>query len=184
MRNCIAYLLISTLTIAVLTFWVGYRHSGGAASQGGLGQVRSQLQKEAEIVEYFVLSRIPPMLGRTTGLSEWEKALGSSIRLRDGIGEVSSEAPEFSAMANQLRTLASGEGLAVATQRDAQKGIALAYKIKSGNQYLVVFKPAATAIPASAGGWPLWLQSLIAGLTGGILLTIIRRFLPPPAPAK
>lgn len=182
MRRIIVFYLIAVVTIGLAAYVSGYRSGGGSKSGGKLGQIQAQLQREAEIVEYFVLSRIPPMLGRTTGLSEWEKALGSTIRLRDGVGEVSAEAVEFESIVAKVRGLEPGQAVVVATDGGERKGFALAYKIKNGNQYLVIFKSrtGAAALPGS-GGRQLLVFALIAGVLGAAALAALARWLLAPS---
>lgn len=147
------------------------------------GEEARLLQREAELISYFCLSRIPPVYSKTTIPAEWEKALGTRIRLREGVGEITSEAGELAARAADIQNLGVGESVSVTSGSGNQKQFWLVYRpAEASNQLLVLSKSGATAAQQLHKGNRAseLLLSLLAGLIAAIATGIAARLLFPP----
>jgi hypothetical protein len=182
----IRYVILSSIAFLVTfgaVWWIAARGNGSdAREKADSGEVSRLLRREAEIVEHFCLSRIPPLVGKPAVPSEWEEALGSDIRLREGVGEVAGEAPELAARADDIRGLGVGESIALTAREGDQDVHWLIYRPKAApNQLLVLSKPGATAMhQLQVESRPRrMLLALIAGLVAAIIQGVSARFLFP-----
>jgi hypothetical protein len=140
------------------------------------GQLSKQvLQREAELVAYFCLSDIPPVGGKATIPRAWEKALDSSVELRESTGEVSGSHDAFTSRVDELTNLQSGESIYGRTESEH----ILAYRPhESPNWYIVITKPLAAlkfTNVESETGHPLR-TAVALGLIGSLILTVMARF--------
>jgi hypothetical protein len=147
-------------------------------------EVHELLRREAELVSYFCLSRIPPVYGTAAIPSEWEKALGSTVRLREGIGEVTREAPEFAERAGEIQNLKPGQSIALTSQAGGSERHWIIFKpTMPGNQLLVVSKSATVASRQLHGEskLPSIVIALLAGVAAALIQLVVARILFPPA---
>ncbi len=183
------HIILSVITFAVVcgtTFWMltAANHRAAEAELEG-GEAAHLLRREAELVSYFCLSRIPPVISKATIPSEWERALGTKIRLREGAGEITSEAPELSARAADIQKLGIGESVAVTAGSGSQRQFWLVYRpAEASNQLLALSKSEATATKQLRQGKEAseLLLSLMAGLLAAVVVGIASRLLFPPPP--
>lgn len=147
------------------------------------GEVLRLLEREAEIVAHFCLSRIPPV-PKAAIPSEWEQALGSSIKLREGAGEITSEAPELAARATEIQNLEIGEFVGVSSVGGTPSRYWIIHRpAAASNQLLVLSKTGEMAAkqlheaPRSSALMRAFLLSLIAA----VVITVATRFVFPPA---
>ncbi|MDD5088866.1 MAG: hypothetical protein PHI18_08725, partial [bacterium] len=140
---------------------------------GDQSEAHQMLLREANLVEYFCLSRIPPVIGRSSVPSEWETALKTTIRLRGNVGEIAAMSPEFKSRLEELRGLQPGQSLFTTSSTESGRQNVLVYQPKTGGTtYLVLMKSAAETARENGGscGGYLWLTLLI-GIAGGLIVT-------------
>ncbi len=183
------YIILSAIAFTAVfgtAFWVltdADRRAAHEELEGG--EVARLLRREAELVSYFCLSRIPPVISKAAIPAEWEKALGTKIRLREGAGEITSEAAELAARAADIQNLGIGESVAVTSGSGNQQQFWLVYRpAEARNQLLALSKSGATAARQLHQGKQAseLLFSLLAGLIAAIIIGIAARLLFPPAP--
>jgi hypothetical protein len=171
MKRIAVFFIVSFLIVASGAYWPLRMSCGGNMSRGDNG-VAGDLRREAQLVEYFCLSRVPPVFGKSLIPAEWEKALGTTIRLRSGVGELASEEPKLTTMLNQIRALKAGESVYLAAgSRDV-----LVYRPAAfGDQLLFLAKSSGSngvSGTTHTGCNPL-LSAMLIGLVAAILLTVL-----------
>jgi len=162
---------VATVAIYGPARWVQTRLAG----LPGQSEIGRTLLREADLVEHFCLGRFASMPGRSGIPAEWEKALGSRIRLRDNVGEVVSEAAELTARAEEIRSLSPGASLHARTSGDGRGHVLIRRPASAPNQFLIISKTDAALrenlpkLPVS----PL-LISLLSALATALILTAVR----------
>ncbi|MBU0507626.1 hypothetical protein KKH27_02135 [bacterium] len=179
MKRLVVVFLVSFVVVGVASLLTGIHFAHPSESAGGGSMAQEWLLREVRLIEYFCLSRIPPSFGQPAIPGEWEKALGTTIRLRQSAGEVVAMVSEFRPQAEAIKLLEPGKSLFVESTADSGKNHALVYRVKtSGRQYLVLAKPArAAAMEESGGQEGIWWTVLLAALIGSASLTGLSAFL-------
>ena len=180
MKQHLFFFLIAFAVAALAVYWPTrwvQTHLTGTTGRSEIGRL---LLREAELVERFCLGRYAAMPGRSGIPAEWEKALGSRIRLRDNVGEVVSEAPELLSHADEIRSLPPGASLHVRTSGDAAAHVLVHRPPSAPNQFLVLSKTD-VALRANAPQLPASpvLISLLSALSVALILTAARAALNP-----
>jgi hypothetical protein len=143
----------------------------------------NQLHQEAAIVEHFCLSNVPTIYGKATIPGEWERALKSTIRLREGVGEIASEGPELKKRADEIRALQPGQSVQLTAGKGKERRHMLVYKPSAyGGQILLFLAKNEADLQRSqdtGAGCPLGMAAL-TGFVTAIVLTLLVRFLWPP----
>jgi len=137
------------------------------------GEVNNEMVREAKLIEYFCFSRIPPVSGKAVIPTEWEKALGITIKLRDGAGEVVSLVPELVQHVQTVSTLVAGQSVFVRSTSE-KKSFSLIYRLSTpGQQFLYLSKSLRNLKDAPVQvRYPLWLIALGLGIAGSLIITI------------
>ena len=183
MKRYIILVLVVFLAAFGCIFWMiassGEGHSGDEVTYQ---EAYRLLHQEAKLVEYFCLNRIPPVVGPATIPKEWEQALGSSIRVREGVGEAVSESPALSAKASDVQTLSTGQSVAATDHGDNGVRHSLVYKpASSGTLLLVLSKSDATArdqmqLKSSPNPWLMSaLMGLVIAMIAGVTAKLVFR---------
>jgi len=138
------------------------------------GEIHRELVREARLVEYFCFGKIPPTSGRAVIPSEWEKALGTTIKLREGVGEVASLVPELAKNADALRVMVPGQSVFSTSRDESGMKYALVYKPNtSGAQYLYLSKTAKAMESEAPPPIHPALLAVLLGIGAALLLTIL-----------
>ena len=177
------YIILAVTAFVTASLPLGWMLISNRAEGGDKQAAYLLLRREAGLVAHFCLNRIPPMVGSATIPNEWEKALGSTIRLREGAGEVAHEATEFSAHAEEIQKLTTGKSIVVTAKNDEGTRHWIVYKpAMPGNQMLVMSKAGETAERQLYGERKLnpILLALIAGIIAAMIQLVIARKLFPP----
>lgn len=133
------------------------------------------LLKEAKLVEYFCLSRIPPAGGSASSPKDWETVLNTDIRLADNVGEISGMSPALSAAGNELRNLKAGDHVVVNDSQDRARNY-LVYRSALNPNFLLVMNkhdPQLTAVAAAPRSTPFAWKVLLTNLVAALLLTFV-----------
>jgi hypothetical protein len=169
--------VINAIVVGACIYWPLSTYVHKAESSAFVQEAAMQvLLREAKLVEYFCLSKIPPTIGEVNIPKVWEKALGSTISLRSSASEVGGLYEAFKEHAKELSKLSEGKAV-YAQSKDRHY---LAYiPSESPNWFIVIAKPGSAlksviATP-SAGASPL-LITVCFGLAGALALTLIARF--------
>jgi hypothetical protein len=171
------FYIASTFLLGALIYWP-LANFEEQAEAGKSAEIRSQdvLHREAKMVDYFCLSKIPPVSGKATIPKSWEKALQSTIDLRENAAEVTGTFPELSGMAKELNLLSAGE--AVYSKSETRHVLAFRPK-QSPNWFIVITKPLngiqIAADGGDSGSDPLR-TAISFALFGSLLLTIMAHF--------
>jgi hypothetical protein len=169
---------ISAIVVGICVYWplVIFAHKINSSSftQEAAKQI---LLREAKLVEYFCLSKIPPTIGEVNIPKAWEKALNSAIAMKSSAGEVSGLYAAFRKHTDELSKLTKGK--AVYEQSDGLHYLAY-IPSESPNWFIVIAKPASAlklviATP-NAGIFSPLLTAFIFGLVGAVLITLTARF--------
>jgi hypothetical protein len=186
MRRFVICFVIGWIVTGAAVYWSAHtiqrRYSGPVPSS----EIGRQLHREAQLIEHFCLSRIPPSMGPAAALSEWEKALGISIRLREGLGEVLSEAPELKGRSDDIRALEPGQSVHSGASSGGGRHVLVYRPRYASRQLLVMVRPESSSSGTPGAGHrigPLGF-ALIAGALAGAVLCFAQRLLIPDAPAK
>lgn len=182
MRKHLPFFLIAFAVIANAAYWPA-RWVQTHLSESGPGESGRVLLREAELVEHFCLGRYAPMPGRSAIPAEWEKALGSKIRLRDNAGEVISEAPELTSRADEIRNLPVGGTLHGQASGKASAHVLVRRPPSAPNQLLVISK-SDVALQGNLRGSPAspLIVALLSALAAALILTAVRGAVRPRTP--
>jgi hypothetical protein len=180
MKQHLPFFLIAFAVAAVAIYWPARWVQTHSTDHSAPSEIGGLLLREAELVEHFCLGRYAPMPGRSGIPAEWEKALGSRIRLRDNVGEVVSEAPELASRADEIRNLPPGASLYVATSGDATAHVLVRRPPSAPNQFLVISK-SDVAEGENLRKSPVspFLVALLSALGAALILTAVRATLNP-----
>ncbi len=132
------------------------------------------LVENAKLVDHFCLSRIPPLLGKSTVPTEWETALNCDIEFADAIGDLVSSSSPLSTRLAEIKELEPGKSVSA---NSTVAGVAYAEVVhrSSGNPNIFLYlKRTTSASPFSARvgmGGALWTNLLISA--GGALLLML-----------
>jgi hypothetical protein len=180
MKNHFLFFLAAFIIILNAIYWpmsLIQRQSFAGKTENEATRI---LLREAELVEHFCLSRYAPAPGRATIPAEWEKVLGSQIRLRDGVGEIVSDAAELQSRAEEIRQLAPGQTLQHVTRSRPQQHVIVKRPIGAPNQFLFISKTdvklrelADSRLPFN----PAVIAAVVAA-AAALILTILRTMLP------
>jgi hypothetical protein len=171
MKRLLIFFVVSFLIVSSGTYWPLRMSCLGNKSSGSNGTAEA-MRREAQLVDYFCLNRIPPAFGKSLIPAEWEKALGATIRLRGGIGEVVSEEPKLNTMLDQIRALKAGESVYLS----AGKRDVLVYRPAAlGDQLLFIAKDGSSGggVTTARSGCHPFLIAILIGLVGASLLTVL-----------
>jgi hypothetical protein len=137
---------------------------------------KADMTRDAELVDYFCLSKRPPVSGDAVIPSAWEKALHASIKIADNAGEACGSYPELSGRSDEISNLSAGEALYASTE----KSHLLVYRPqKFTDWFLVISKPLGSmktvnGLDASSsvncGG------RIFLSLLGALILTLFAKF--------
>jgi hypothetical protein len=179
MKSKIALFAISLIILLVCEFVV-VRTIGGekdVALTGG--EAGRALLREAKLIDYFCLSRIPPLLGASLIPKEWEQALGSEITLSDQVGELSGMHTIIGSKADEIRNLQAGEFVVLHDQQTRQLWHLIYKPLSGGSRLLHISKQAEQFSDSGVGGRPTnWL--ILGGIAaaGALLITLLNGVLP------
>jgi len=183
MKKYLLFFVASFVGVFAATYlaalWIGRSADTGYVDH----EAWRQLQREAELIEHFCLSNAPAVYGRATVPAEWERALKSTIRLREGVGEVASEGPELKKRADEIRRLQPGQSVQLTAGKGAERRHMLVYKPSaSGGQLLLFLAKNETDLQREANPdteHP-WGTATLTALAAAIVLTVVARFVWPP----
>jgi len=134
------------------------------------------LHKEAQLVDHFCLGNMPVVRGKAAIPMEWEKALGSIIRLREGVGEATSDAPELMPFIEDIRKLGPGESVIAKPSTGTAPRHVLAYRSQFMPQQLLVLIKTDHSLHSSVGS-DLPLSPLIIAMLSGIIAALVHTFI-------
>ena len=174
------YLLLFVIFAVVVTaavYWpLASNARKSASSEFAKESAKQVLLREAKLIEYFCLSKIPPTIGEANIPKAWEKALKSSIDLYSNLREVSGKYPAFRERGEDLTRLSGGEAVYVQSEDYHY----LAYEPReSPSFYVVIAKPESELRMVSAelsGGMSPLVTAVIPGVICALLLTVATRY--------
>jgi hypothetical protein len=183
MKKHFLFFIISFIAVFAATYlaaaWIGGSTEAGDVDH----EAWHQLHREAELVEHFCLSAYPTVYGRATIPGEWERALKSTIRLREGVGEIASEGPELKKRADEIRALQPGQSVQLTAGKGADRRHMLVYKTSAASgQFLLFLAKNETDLqrgPNSDDIHP-WGTAALTALAAALVLTLAARFIWPP----
>lgn len=171
MRPLLKFWIVSTVVLFLLTLWP---LSGGSSGHTSGGNSLGTLAREAELVDYFCLSKMPPV-GVASIPKEWEKVLEAAVKVRETAGEAANDIGLPRENAERITSLKAGEGYA-----HADKG-RQHYVLRSGQGkgwFLVLSKrsPGGGILPSNGDSKPSGIAMAIAlALIGGGLMTLLAK---------
>ncbi len=170
MSTLVKFWIAATLVLLVLALWPATQFRKGAGSEK-----ESDIEKEAKLVDFFCLARIPSS-GMANIPKAWEKVLDADIKIRESAGEAAGEIGIPRDQASKLTDLKPGEGLLFADDRFVH------YVLRSGqvkDWFIVLTKKNTGGIVSgnSSGGRKPSTVSLAIGfaLVGGALMALLAR---------
>ncbi|MFZ5434692.1 MAG: hypothetical protein ACOZB3_13080 [Calditrichota bacterium] len=180
MKRHLIFFVISFIAIGAVTFGtLSVLCRNRSATEPG-GEIHRLMVREARLIEHFCLSRIPPTTNRAAIPAEWEKALGTTIDLRETAGEVSAIIPEVKPNAAALRVLVPGQSVFIITSDKSGRYYALIYRpTTSAQQYLALRKLVGDETVRTSTSLPMspWLISILIGGGCAVILTLIAGYL-------
>lgn len=180
MKHHLLFFIAVVIVIANAVYWPMnriYRHYSLSEAGNEAGRI---LSREADLVEHFCLSRYAPAPGRSAIPVEWEKALGSKIRLREGVGEVVSEAAELQSRVEEIRNLSPGQELLHVTLSKPQYYVIVRRPVAAPNQLLFISKTDENLQELTGRHFPFnpAVIAVIVALAAALMLTVLRAILP------
>ena len=180
MKKHLLFFFVTFLVIANAIYWP-LTTCQRKPSLNAIGNETSRmLEREADLVEFFCLSRYAPAPGRAAIPAEWEKALDSKIRLHNGAGEIVSEAAELQMRADEIRNLAPGKTLLHITRSRPLQYLVVRRPVAIPNQLLFIAKSAESTRDLT--GNPTRTKSvvpvIIVSIAAALLITILRAAFP------
>jgi hypothetical protein len=140
MKRLILFFAVSFILASCLALWVSGNLAANRSDNTSDQAAWAALHREAELIDHFCLSSVPPLFGKATIPSEWERSLKTTIRLREGMGEIASEGPEFKTRADDIRALQAKQSIQMTVRQGGGPKHMLVYKPASGQQYLFLAK--------------------------------------------
>jgi hypothetical protein len=168
--NYVKLFLASWILTTAAVYWPLADAGGSLIGQKAASDV---LHKEARLIEYFCLSKIPPAFGAATVPRAWGEALNSDIGLRETVGEVADLAPALKDRTEEVKNLGAGQSIYA---RDASKNY-LVYRPQESNLYIIVSKVNSDMAPASVATPSPLATALASGLIVALLLTGLTRYI-------
>jgi len=178
MKRTIAFFAAAFFEVGAIVYSAARvvdRHYAGRAGS----EAAQRLEWEARLVNHFCLNRIPPLGGREAIPSEWGRALGSTIALRQGAGEIVGEHPALRSRADEIRALTPGQSLQMSIPQNGEFTHVIVLRPNlPGDQLLLISKTGgqiSAEVPRPPIGPLGW--ALIGGLVGALVLTMASRSL-------
>jgi hypothetical protein len=166
---------IAAWLILVTTVWLAHHkawnqhHVPSASSTAGI------LLKEAKLIEYFCLSRIPPGGGSASVPKAWSEVLATDIRLADNVGEVAGISPALANDITKIRSLEPGGHFATNDPSAQNRAYLVLRSSLNPNFMLVLAKDDAAATGAGTESGEQKVNGMLFIITGlaALLLTLL-----------
>ena len=184
MIRYLIFYIASAFILCACLYWIYNCDACSDSPEAANSARKLELVRQAELVDYFCLSKRPPAIGQVTIPRAWEKVLNASINIFDNVGEACGSCSELSDRTAELAALTSGEGVYAQSEEDE----ILVYRPKQSPEWFLVISKPLSALKAAENASPCskgqTASIVILSLVGALVLTLLARFTVGGLPAK